>query len=504
MAENNFRADKLEETIHTLGLTLRDDINWDNGRMIKALGDYFMSLEPNKYSWGARYVQSLDTCMLCEHLKKFIKQMDPISPMESENYVAEMKMNGMRLLTYYSPETGFEFFTRRESVANYLNGNIVDKILFINKGVISEPSEYKGKFPYRFVIDGEILMDGLAEEITTAEISVEDYIQSIFSSGAERARSFQKEGHAVKFVIFDVLFFQKASEIDLNFVPSYNYETGLLGEDGKEKKLTPDEIQWVEEHFKEFLQGAGFIGASKATTKKLYQHLYTLRKVPKGDVRRLPFYKRRDLRKKLVGYLAEQNLPFYEVEGEDVYKTSYLEEILRAGGEGIIIKELHAPYIAGLKSSRSHRAAMKVKQSISQMLSSDASLMEDFDVFITGANPPKSDRIKDMIGSLKCSILLRKEDGSTEEHEIANITGLPHEWKRKMAAIDVNTGKICLNPEYEGKVIAINGLALTQSNLKFQHATLKDNGKIEFKAKNPSECIWDESALRSMTLTRGH
>ena len=42
--------------------------------------------------------------------------------------------------------------------------------------------------------------------------------------------------------------------------------------------------------------------------------------------------------------------------GEDVYKTSYLEELLRAGEEGIIIKEIHAPYISSLKSSRSHRA----------------------------------------------------------------------------------------------------------------------------------------------------
>lgn len=504
MAENNFRSDKLEEAIHTYGLELRDDINWDNGRMIKALGDYYISLDPKKYSWGARYVQSLDTCMLCEHLKKFIKQMKPINPMESENYVAEMKMNGCRILTAYSPETGFEFFTRRESVSNYLNSNIAEKILFINKGVISNPSEYKGRFPYRFVIDGEILMEGLSNEITTADISIEDYIQSIFSSGTERALNFQKEGHAVKFVIFDVLFFQKAEDIDPTFIPKYDYETGLLGEDGKERKLTPDEVRWVEEHFSKYLQSAGFIGASKATTKKLYQHLNTLRNLPKGDIRPLPFFKRRELRKKLVSFLSGKNLPFYEVEGEDVYKTSYLEEVLRAGGEGIIVKELHAPYIAGLKSSRSHRAAMKVKQSIAQMLNSDSTLMEDFDVFITGANPPKSDRIKDMIGSLKCSIYLKKEDGTVEEHEIANITGLPHEWKRKMAAVDVNTGKICLNPEYEGKVIAINGLALTSGNLKFQHATLRDNGKIEFKAKNPSECVWDETVLKEMTLTRGN
>ena len=53
------------------------------------------------------------------------------------------------------------------------------------------------------------------------------------------------------------------------------------------------------------------------------------------------------------------------------------------------------------------------------------------------------------------------------------------------------------------KVIAINGLALTGSNLKFQHATLKNKGKLEFKAKNPTECTWDESALKEMTLIRG-
>lgn len=499
MGENNFRSDKLEEAIHTYGLNLRDDINWDNGRMIKALGDYFMSIEPEKYSWGARYIQSLDSVMLCNHLKDNLEQMKPINPMEDENYIAEMKMNGCRCVTVYSPETGFEFFTRKESVSNYLNSNLKDKILFINKGLISKPSDYVGKFPYRFVIDGEILMDGLENEVTTTEISIEDYIQSIFSSGIERALNFQKENHPIKIVVFDVLYFQKAADIDHNYVPKYNYEFGKLGEDGRERKLTPDEIRWVEERFENYLKSAGFKGAGRA--KKLYQHLLTLKNTDRYDTRRYSFRKRRKLREMIVDFLKKQNLPFYEVEGEDVYKTSYLEEMLSSGKEGIIVKNIHAPYIAGLKSSRNHRAAMKVKQSISKMLESSDS-MTDFDVFITGANPPKSSRIKDMIGSLKCSIILIKEDGSSVEHEIANVTGLSHEWKKKLAAIDVSTGKICLNPEYEGKVIAINGLALTSKNLKFQHATLKDN-KLEFKAKNSSECVWAENDLREMTLTRG-
>ena len=492
MAENNFRADRLEEAIHTYGLDLRDDIKWDNEKMIKALGDYFMSLEPDKYSWGAKYVHSLNTVMLCEHLKKFLPQMGDINPMESEDYVAENKLNGMRCILTYSPETGFEFFTRRESVSNYLNGNITDKVLLFNKGIISKPESYKGTFKYRFVLDCEMLMKGLETEITTANISIEDYIQSIFSSGVERAIAFQKEGHPIKLEVFDVLYFCKEEDIKNCKEPEFNYE---------ERELTPELVQWVEEHFKDFLKSAGFKGAGRA--KKLYQYLIGLRGSDKFDTRRFSFKKRRELRHKVVTFLNNKGLPFYEVDSEDTYKMSFLEEILRSGGEGIIVKNLYAPYISDMRSSRGHRAAMKVKQSINNMLTSDPNLMEDFDVFITGANPPKSDRIKDMIGSLKCSIYLQKEDGSVVEHEIANVSGLSHEWKKKLAAVDVNSGKICLNPEYEGKVIAINGLALTQGNLKFQHATLKDNGKMEFKAKNPSECIWEETVLKGMTLTRG-
>lgn len=491
MAENNFRADRLQEAINTYGVDLPEGVIWDNEKMIKVLGDYFINLSPDKYSWGARYVQSLNTVMLCDHLHKFIKNFD-VSPLESEDYVAETKENGMRCLAVYSPESGFEFFTRRESVTNYLNGNIADKFLFINKGLITEPKDYINKFNYRFVLDGELLVEGIENELVSSQITVEDYVQSIFSSSVERAKNFQKDGHRLKMVVFDVLYFEKNPVIPAAWTPKYNYH---------DVELTQEVIDWVNNTFGKYLKSACFKSVGRA--KKLYQYLYTLKDVGEFDVRKYPFKLRRNLRKLLVNFLSQNNLPFIEVQGEDVYKVAFTDQVLREGGEGSIIKSLHAPYISDLRSSRSHRAAMKVKQSIEKMMSADASVAEDFDVFITGANPPKSDRIIDMIGSLKCSIYIKKEDGTTVEHEIANVSGLTHEWKRKMALLDPATGKIGLNPEYLGKVIAINGLALTGSNMKFQHAVLKDKGVLEFKAKNPSECTWDIEALREMSLIRG-
>lgn len=492
MAENNFRADRLEEAINTYGIEVNPNIKWDNEKMVKILGDYFINLEPQKYSWGARYVQSLSTPMLCKHMKDDLDKF-PVSPLESDSYVAETKMNGMRILCYYSPETGFEFYSRRESSSNFLNGNFTNKFLFIEKGLISEPKDYKGKFNYRFVIDGELLIEGIENEIQTSKVSIEDYIQSVFSSNVERARDFQKDGHRLKMVVFDVLYFEKNPAIPAGWTPMYDYG---------EREVTPEVIQWVEKHYSKYLNSAGFTkGAGKA--KKLCQYLYSLRFTNENDVRKYPFKKRRELRHLIVSMLNKNVLPFYEVEGEDINKIEFTENILNSGGEGSIIKNLYAPYISGLRSTRNHRAAMKVKQSISTMLSSNSSLMEDFDVFITGANPPKSDRIRNMIGSLSCSVYIKKKNGTTVEHEIANVTGISHEWKKKLALVDVETGKVTLNPEYEGKVIAIDGLALTASKLKFQHATLKNKGNLEFKAKNPSECTWDEDTLKEMTLVRG-
>ena len=491
MAENNFRADRLEQAIHTYGLKFDETVKWDNEKMIKLLGDYFLDLEPKKYSWGARYVQSLDTVMLCKHMKDFIKQMEPINPLESDDYVAETKLNGMRCISTYSPDTSFEFFSRKESVSNYLNGNFTNKYLFIEKGLITEPKDYKNRFNYRFVLDGELLVDGIENEIKTTQVSIEDYIQSIFSSNVERAKEFQKDGHRLKFVVFDVLYFEKNPEIPSSYVPKYFYG---------ERELTPDVINWVEQHFAQYLASAGIKSAGRA--KLLYQYLYSLKFSNENDMRRLPFKTRRRLRHLLVNMLQKANLPIFEVDGEDEDKISFLEDTLSSGKEGIILKNIHAPYISTMRSSRGHRAAMKVKQSISSMLNNNEKLVEDFDVFITGANPPKSDRITNMIGSLSCSIYIRKKDGSVIEHEVANVTGITHEWKKKLAVINSETGKISLNPEYEGKVITIDGLALTAGKLKFQHATLRDKN-LSFKAKNPSECVWDEDALKEMTLTRG-
>lgn len=488
-----FTKEELELKVIEKRITLADDIKWTNDKLIKALGDYTLSHSPKEgRCWGVDYIQTLETVQLCRHLKDEKDKFDKakIDPMESPDYVAEFKENGARVVVYYDPWSGFRFFSRRESVYNFLNNDLTDKILLIEKGLISNPSDYIGKWNYRFILDGEITVDSEVAEFEGIQyLDVEDLMQAIIGSLPDRAKKFQKDGNRFIFNIFDCIFFEKEPVKNPGEV-HYDYYA--------ERELKPEEIQWVEATFADYLKTACFKGYKSA--KKLYAYLFSLSHTIKGDIRKYPFLRRREVRRKLVKFLQEKNLPFVEVDGEDVDKLGYLDTVLGNKCEGIILKNIHAPYISGMKSSRSHRACMKVKQSVMQLLN-QADMNTDFDVFITGINPPKSKRIKDMIGALNCSIYIN-DNGETYQHEIASVSGLSHEWKRELCAFD-DEGNMILNPEYMNKVISINGLALTY-NLKFQHAVLFNKTGLMIKDKNPTDCVWDKEELEKMIITRGN
>ena len=492
----SLKKEDLEVYITERHIMLDEGVTWTNDKMVKALGDYTMAhSKKDKYCWGARYLQSLETVMLCKHYKDEKKGLDKagIDPMTSKDYVAEYKLNGSRIVIYYDPWVGFKIFSRRESVDTFLNNDLTDKILLIkDNGIITEPQDYIGKFNYRFVLDGEITVDCEQAVFEGVQyVNIEDLMQAMIGSLPERAKTFQKEGNKFILNTFDCIYFEK-DPVQEPPVPMYDYKSS-------DTDLTKEQIDWVEARFADYLRTAGFKKYSSG--KLLYRYLYSLSKSGKYDIRRLPFSKRRQVRHLLTDFLRGKGLPFVEVEGEDTNKAAYLDDVLGEFGEGIILKNLHAPYISTLKSSRSHKAAMKVKQSISQMLS-NADMDMDFDVFITSINPPKSKSITDMIGSLNCSIYINEPDGTTTEHVIASVSGIPHEWKRELCAFDQD-GKMVLNPEYYGRVIAINGLALTYK-LKFQHAVLFDKSDLVFKDKDPISCSWDREALEKMVITRGY
>ena len=482
------RKEDIIQKIIELGIDLEDDVKWTNDKMIKKLGYHYLG---DDKSFARNFIQSMETVQLCHHLKDEINFF-PVSPLEREDFVAEFKLNGCRCVTVYTPEEGFRFFSRNETVTDFLNNEFTEKLVFIKNGVITKGSDYKNVFPCRFVLDGELLVDDDAMTFEGRHYeNMEDFLQGILSSLPQRAIDYQLNGHPIRLCCYDIMYFEPNPSADY---PIYTY-------DFKEKELSKADVDWVWDTFHLYLEECGFKKKYDRSTKLLFNYLYSLKDTPKYDVRKMPFHKRRIARKKVLDVLSKAGLPFSEVEGEDTFKAAYLDNILRSGGEGILVKNLDAPYISALKSSRSHKACMKIKQKVSEMMKNDGK-HADFDVFISGCNPPKSDRIKDMIGALKCSIYLENEFGETIEHEIANISGIPHEWKKELAQVNED-GKITLKPEYLGKVIAIDGMALSHTSLRFQHAVLKDKDGLVFKDKAPIDCTWTKEALEKMVIVRG-
>ena len=485
---SKLRKEDIINKINELGIYLDNDTKWTNDKMIKKLGYHYLG---DDKSFSRNFIQSMETVQLCHHLKDEISFF-PVSPLERDDFIAEFKLNGCRCITCYSPEEGFRFFSRNETVTDFLNNEFTEKLVFIKNGVITRGSDYKNVFPCRFVLDGELLVDDDSMMFEGRHYeNMEDFLQAILSSLPQRAINYQTQGHTIRLCCYDIMYFEP------NPSPEYKVYTY----DFSEKSLGKEEVDWVIAHFEPYLDECGFKKKYDKTTKLLFNYLYSLKDTPKFDVRKMPFYKRRQARKKVLDTLSKAGLPFSEVDGEDNFKIDYLDNVLRSGGEGILVKNLDAPYIAALKSSRSHKACMKVKQTVSEMMKNDGRHM-DFDVFITGCNPPKSDRIKDMIGALKCSIYLENDFGEIVEHEIANISGIPHEWKRELALVGED-GKITLKPEYLGRVIAIDGMALSHTSLRFQHAVLKEKNGLVFKDKAPKDCEWTKEALEKMVIVRG-
>jgi len=170
-------------------------------------------------------------------------------------------------------------------------------------------------------------------------------------------------------------------------------------------------------------------------------------------------------------------------------KTEAWEHELRNKGEGLVFKNLNKEYYAS--ENRSKYYQVKLKRSMDQVMKDQD--LDDFDCFITGAKAGSKGSIhENLIGSVEFSIMLDKNDGTTEEHIIAYVSGINAELRSKMTVLD-SKGKPILNPEYLNKVCVVNGMSISAKNLRLSHAECK----FEFRQdKAPEDCKITEMFLR--------
>ena len=180
-----------------------------NKELESILGVDYFNQHPEVQTWGMRRrLFDLQNPQLCFNFKE-LKPDEQRNMLESDNWLAETKIDGCRVVIFYHPDYGFEFFSRDISELTFLPNNYTDKILMIKNNMVKFPSSYKGMFKQSFILDGEVLVSNKTLDTTskggTFSITELNATVSILGSLSERAREIQLEGNPLKFCIFDCL-----------------------------------------------------------------------------------------------------------------------------------------------------------------------------------------------------------------------------------------------------------------------------------------------------------
>ena len=276
--------------------------------LISMLQEYsFRQLGEENISWGLRKRLEMESPMLCfsfKHLKPEQKE----TCMNSLDWLAEVKCDGVRMVATYHPLEGFKFFSRNLSVTDFLPVEYTDKILVwpTKQGVLPQLGyEFATFFSKSFVLDCELTCSNPNIDTTqvrgkygTETETVLNAVTSILSIKAADSIDIQKHQDCpLEFQVFDV----------------YEFDNRPI---------------WKQ---------------------RLSERLIA--------------------RCRLVSRILGHGWQVQEVKGTTTNKREFYDQLLADGGEGIVLKNLDSPYIP--TTSRRRDGFVKLKRSMQESVGSD-------------------------------------------------------------------------------------------------------------------------------------
>jgi ATP-dependent DNA ligase len=136
----------------------------------------------------------------CPQLCRRIKDLKPEQQKmlwESKDWIAEEKMDGVRaLIIYDANENKFHFFSRNNSVVDYLPQDYIDTIYVTAKDF---------SYPDNFVLDCEAISTNPMVETNTQCLTQLQSTAALLNLNPEDSKKIQKD-NPLKFVVFDCLY----------------------------------------------------------------------------------------------------------------------------------------------------------------------------------------------------------------------------------------------------------------------------------------------------------
>jgi len=202
---------------------------------------------------------------------------------------------------------------------------------------------------------------------------------------------------------------------------------------------------------------------------KLRYFIFDVIKDKGRDVRDLPLKKRQITFGEFKKFVEDKGYhEFIEFEELIYYhKEEYFKKIIEGGGEGIVLKDLNAPYHSGVRSS----SWIKVKKS------------STIDAIIIGFRKGKEWDKKGLIGSLELGVY----DECGDFRSLGRVSSFPFEKRTAMTGLD--NGIPVLKKEYLGQVVECRFQELNK-NLKARHLHIL-GFRTGANSKPVAECLYN-------------
>jgi ATP-dependent DNA ligase len=179
---------------------------------VEALQAYYLSQEyAGKVPASLQFMLNLDTPMLCAQFKE-LKPEAQESIWEDRNWVAEEKMDGVRMLSFWAPNAVPDFFSRNISVKNFLPVNYRENIFTDNLDLT--------KIQDTFVLDNEIISTNpnvntlLNRKKGVVTETMLQAVTALLALNSEESIEIQKAESPLAFMSFDCLSWNGKSLMD--------------------------------------------------------------------------------------------------------------------------------------------------------------------------------------------------------------------------------------------------------------------------------------------------
>lgn len=208
------------------------------------------------------------------------------------------------------------------------------------------------------------------------------------------------------------------------------------------------------------------------------------------DIKKKPLKEREKFRTEFERLVKSEDAlerDFHFPEIRILEKKAFMKEVIKDGGEGLILKNMKSPYVDS--SSRRRDAWVKAKR------------RQEYDAFVTGFKRGEAGKgYENLVGALEFSVNL--EGGGT--HVLGFGSNLTLETRKKISIYDAETDKVSLNPAVYWKVAEISGQDISARELRLSHCTIdRWRPKQGPDAKSKDQCTLAMSALTAASAWVG-